>query len=216
LLGPPRQRQLAVRIAAPGGVLGPSRACARVATCVLAWLALRTATCRCPLRFLAPLLVVLAIGGCSEADLGSGGRAATSARVPGDAEPARLTKHTDGDTFYLSGIGKVRLIGIDTPEVYGEQECFGREASGFVEQTVPLGARVRYRLGVEERDRYGRALAFVWLEDGRFLNRMLVARGFAQPLTVPPNVEYEDIFVRAARRARESGRGLWGRPGCAG
>ena len=81
---------------------------------------------------------------------------------------------------------------------------------------MPLDAQVRYRLGVEERDRYGRALAYVWLDDGRFLNRMLVARGFAQPLTVPPNVEYEDVFVRAARRAREAGRGLWGRPGCAG
>jgi micrococcal nuclease len=75
---------------------------------------------------------------------------------------------------------------------------------------------VRYRLGVDERDRYDRALAYVWLRDGRFLNRMLVTRGYAQPLTVPPNVEYEDLFVRAARRARESGRGLWSRPGCSG
>ena len=163
------------------------------------------------------LAAVVALGGCSEEDFSSGGQpAATSARVPSDAEPARLTKHTDGDTFYLSGIGKVRLIGIDTPEVYGEQECFGREASRFVERIVPVDARVRYRLGVEERDRYGRALAYVWLDDGRFLNRMLVAGGFAQPLTVPPNVDYEDIFVRAARCAREAGRGLWGRPGCAG
>lgn len=161
------------------------------------------------LRQLALVTAVLvALGGCSEEELtGGGGRA---------VQQARLTKHTDGDTFYLSGIGKVRLIGIDTPEVFGEQECFGRQASRFVERTVPVGARLRYRLGAEERDRYGRALAYVWLDDGRFLNRMLVARGFAQPLTVPPNVEYEDIFVRAARRARESGRGLWGRPGCAG
>jgi micrococcal nuclease len=150
----------------------------------------------------------VALGGCSEEDFG-GAPAADAAR-------ARLTRHTDGDTFYLSGLGKVRLIGIDTPEVHGEQECFGREASRFVERTVPVGARVRYRLGVEERDRYGRALAYVWLDHGRFLNRMLVARGFALPLTVPPNVEYEDNFVRAARRAREAGRGLWARPGCAG
>jgi micrococcal nuclease len=129
---------------------------------------------------------------------------------------ARVTKHTDGDTFWLSGIGKVRLIGMDTPEVYGGVECFGREASAFVERVVPLGTEVRYRLGVDERDRYDRALAYVWLRDGRFLNRLLVTRGYAQPLTVPPNVEYEDLFVRAARRARERGRGLWGRPGCSG
>ena len=127
---------------------------------------------------------------------------------------ARVTKHTDGDTLWLSGIGKVRLIGVDTPEVYGDDECYGRQASAFVERTVPLGSTVRYRLGTEERDRYGRALAYVYLDRGRFLNLLLVRRGFAQVLTVPPNVEFAERFTRAARRARAAGRGLWGRPGC--
>ena len=81
---------------------------------------------------------------------------------------------------------------------------------------MPLGSAVRYRLGLDERDRYDRALAYVWLRDGRFLNRLLVARGYAQALTVPPNVEYEELFVRAAGRARAADRGLWGRPGCSG
>jgi micrococcal nuclease len=154
------------------------------------------------------------LAGCAEP-------AADPAR-PGERTTARVTKHTDGDTLWLSRIGKVRLIGVDTPEVYpqspayagqgagGGVECYGRQASAFVERTVPLGSEVRYRLGVEERDRYGRALAYVWLRDGRFLNRLLVGRGYAQPLTLPPNVEYEDLFVRAAGRAREAGRGLWG------
>ena len=142
--------------------------------------------------------------------------AGRSEPAAGDLIAARVTKHTDGDTLWLSGIGKVRLIGIDTPEVSGQAECYGREASAFVERTVPLGSEVRYRLGVDERDRYGRALAYLWLEDGRFLNRLLVARGYAQPLTVPPNVEYADRFARVARRAREAGRGLWGRRGCSG
>jgi micrococcal nuclease len=160
------------------------------------------------LRQLAALLCALAVAGCSEPAADSGdGEARTTARV---------TKHTDGDTLWLSGIGKVRLIGVDTPEVYGQAECYGREASAFVERTVPLGSEVRYRLGVDQRDRYGRALAYLWLRDGRFLNRLLVARGYAQPLTVPPNVEYEDLFARVARHAREAGRGLWGRPGCSG
>jgi micrococcal nuclease len=140
----------------------------------------------------------------------------TSAPASAGSASVRVTKHTDGDTLWLSEIGKVRLIGIDTPEVYGSVECYGREASAFVERTVPLGSEVRYRLGVDERDRYGRALAYVWLRDGRLLNRLLVLRGYAQPLTVPPNVEYEDDFVSAARSAREAGRGLWGRPGCSG
>jgi micrococcal nuclease len=141
-----------------------------------------------------------------------------------------VTRHTDGDTLWLSGIGKVRLIGVDTPEVYGiapgraepgpsrkagEVECYGPRASAFVERTVPIGSRVRYRLGVEDRDRYGRALAYVWLGDGRFLNRLLLARGLAQPLTIEPNDEYEVEFLRVTAHARAARLGLWGRPGCA-
>jgi micrococcal nuclease len=156
-----------------------------------------------------PVLASPVLVGCSAAGTESASSDAAGRPL------ARVTKHTDGDTLWLSRIGKVRLIGVDTPEVYGAVECYGREASAFVERTVPLGSEVRYRLGVEERDRYGRALAYVWLGDGRFLNRLLVARGYAQPMTVPPNVEYEDVFVGAAARAREAGRGLWGRDGCA-
>jgi micrococcal nuclease len=160
---------------------------------------------------LAALFIVVALAGCAGTAEDS-----TEPVRPGERTTARVTKHTDGDTFWLSGIGKVRLIGVDTPEVYFGAECYGHEASAFVERILPLGSEVRYRLGVEERDRYGRALAYVWLRDGRFLNRLLVARGYAQPLTVPPNVEYEDLFVRVARRARDAGVGLWGRPGCSG
>ena len=125
-----------------------------------------------------------------------------------------MTKHTDGDTLWLSGIGKVRLIGIDTPEVFGGVECYGPEASAFVKRLLPLGSRVRYVLGVEERDRYGRALAYVYLDDGRFLNLLLARRGYAQPLTIPPNVEFADRFVAASRRARRRALGLWAQDTC--
>jgi micrococcal nuclease len=135
-------------------------------------------------------------------------------QLSSDDGTARVTKHTDGDTLWLSGVGKVRLIGVDTPEVYGGVECFGREASAFVERLLPLGSRVRYRLGVESRDRYGRALVYLHLEDGRFLNLVLVRRGYAQPLTIPPNVEFAGRFVAAARGARRAGRGLWARGAC--
>jgi micrococcal nuclease len=155
-------------------------------------------------------LACLALVGCSDPLTDE-----NAPRGPAGSVSARVTRHTDGDTLYLSGIGKVRLIGVDTPEVFGEDECFGQRASAFVERTAPLGAPVRYRLGVEERDRYGRALAYVWLRGGRFLNRLLLARGYAQVLTIPPNVEYADRFARVARRARRAGRGLWGRTGCA-
>ena len=95
-------------------------------------------------------LACLTLAGCDEQALDPG---------HGPGADARVTRHTDGDTLWLSGIGKVRLIGIDTPEVFGETECYGRAASAFVRRVAPLRSRVRYRLGVERRDRYGRALA---------------------------------------------------------
>ena len=108
----------------------------------------------------------------------------------------------------------MRLIGVDTPEVYGTAECYGHEASAFVERLLPLGSRVGYRLGADPRDRYGRALAYVYLDDGRLLNMVLVRRGLAQPLTVPPNVELADRFIAAARDARRRGAGMWAAGAC--
>jgi micrococcal nuclease len=93
-------------------------------------------------------------------------------------------------------------------------ECFGRRASAFVERLLPLGSRVSYRLGVEPRDRYGRALAYVYLGDGRLLNMVLVERGLAQPSTIPPNDELAGRFVAAARAARRRGAGLWAAGAC--
>ena len=142
-------------------------------------------------------MLALLAGGCSAPE------------VPAERTGARITSVTDGDTVRISGLGRTRLIGVDTPEVYGGVECFGRKASGFAKRVMPPGTPVRYRLGVEPRDRYGRALAYVWLEDGTFVNLLLVKRGYAQPMTIPPNVDYADRFVAASRDARRERRGLW-------
>jgi micrococcal nuclease len=131
------------------------------------------------------------------------------ATASNSTHPAIVTRNTDGDTLWLTRIGKTRLIGVDTPEVYGRQECFGRQASAFTERVLPPGTRVRYRLGLDPTDRYGRTLAYIYLNDGRMFNELLVERGYATPLTIPPNVDYADRFVKAAREAREANRGLW-------
>ena len=157
---------------------------------------------------LAALLAALTLAGCA----GEAADPASDPAKPGERTSARVTKHTDGDTLWLSGIGKVRLIGVDTPEVYGQVECYGRQASAFVARLLPIGSAVSFRLGVDPRDRYGRALAYVYLRDGRMLNMVLVRRGYAQPLTIPPNDELAPRFVAAARGARRRGAGLW-RPG---
>ena len=148
------------------------------------------------IRTLALVAAVIATG-CGGASDAGGKRSAQVERV------------TDGDTIRLVGLGRVRLIGIDTPEVYGKQECYGKEASAFVKRLLAPGQTVTYRVGIEPRDRYGRLLAYVWLKDGRFLNLLLAEEGYALPLTIPPNVDYAERFVAAARRARERGLGLW-------
>ena len=160
------------------------------------------------------LLALAALAGCSEGDLPDAlpieGMSSSAVRV------GTVERITDGDTLRLVDVGPVRLIGVDTPEVFGGFECFGREASAFVKRRLRPGDRVRYRVGVDPRDRFDRLLAYVWLPNGRMLNAMLVERGYATPLTIPPNVEYADRFVAAARRARRAARGLWSRHTCGG
>jgi micrococcal nuclease len=122
----------------------------------------------------------------------------------------------DGDTIRLAGIGPVRLIGIDTPETYGGRvECFGPEATRHVRGLLPRGARVRYVVGEEPRDRYGRLLVYLYMPDGAALNHVLVTAGYATTLTIAPNDRYAHVFERAERAARAARSGMWSRPGCA-
>jgi micrococcal nuclease len=126
----------------------------------------------------------------------------------------RVVRVVDGDTIRvrLDGgrIERVRYIGVDTPESVKPGtpvQCFAKKASHFNASLVS-GRQVTLKTDAEERDRYGRLLAYVYA-DGRFVNRELVARGYARTLTIPPNVAHADEFARLARRAREAGVGLW-------
>jgi endonuclease YncB( thermonuclease family) len=123
---------------------------------------------------------------------------------------AVVTRVVDGDTVDVE-LGhrqvRIRLIGVDTPEVYFGVECFGPEASVFTKAKLD-GASVRLEFDVDRIDPYGRTLGYVWLKD-RLFNRTLVAKGYATVATYPPNVKYEDLFVAAEQRARYAGRGLW-------
>lgn len=130
------------------------------------------------------------------------------------AESDVVVRVVDGDTVVLRSAGKSRLIGVDTPEVFGGQECFGREASAFAKRVLRPGLRVRVERDVEERDRYGRALVYLRLPDRRSFNELLVAQGFAVPLTIPPNVRHAERFHELARRARTREAGLWSSRTC--
>lgn len=132
------------------------------------------------------------------------------------AEQDQVERVVDGDTVVLGSAGKSRLVGVDTPEVFGSRECFAREASAFAKRLMPPGQRVVVERDVEERDRYGRPLVYVRLPDGRSFNELLVAEGFAVPLTIPPNVRHAERLHELAREARERGAGLWSSRTCDG
>lgn len=123
----------------------------------------------------------------------------------------KVTRVVDGDTFVLENGERVRLIGVDTPETVHPSkpvQYFGKEASAFARNLIE-GKRVRLEYDVQQQDRYGRLLAYVYLPDGTFVNAELVKQGYAQASTYPPNVKYVDLFTKLQREAREQNRGLW-------
>jgi len=123
-----------------------------------------------------------------------------------------VARVVDGDTIELEAGEKVRYIGVDAPEsVHPKKpvQCFGKEASKFNKSLV-LGKKVKLIKDISKTDKYGRLLRYVYLADGTFVNLELVTNGYAQAATFPPDVKYSEIFVAAARAAREAERGLWG------
>jgi micrococcal nuclease len=136
-----------------------------------------------------------------------------------------VTRAVDGDTLVLENNERVRLIGIDTPEMHESNKLnrdaqrsgqaveaikqLGRQSYGFTKKLVE-GKRVRLEFDVERYDKYKRILAYVYLEDGTFVNAKIVEEGYASLMTYPPNVKYVDLFLKLYQEARENKRGLWG------
>ena len=122
----------------------------------------------------------------------------------------------DGDTIELRDGRFVRYIGIDAPEVrrkVGDRwvvdpEPFARAATDANRRLVEHQP-VRLEYDVQPKDRYGRILAYVYVGE-RMVNEELLAAGYAQLLTIPPNVRYVERFRAAANEARRARRGLWG------
>jgi len=127
----------------------------------------------------------------------------------------KVVSVVDGDTIQVCCIGwkreKVRYIGVNTPETKHPTrgvEYFGKEASEANRKLVD-GKTVRLEFDVQQYDKYGRTLAYIYLEDGTFVNAWLVENGYAMVMTVPPNVKHHELFLKLQREARETGRGLW-------
>lgn len=117
----------------------------------------------------------------------------------------------DGDTIILSNQEHVRYIGINAPEIAHDMkpaEYFGHEARECNKKLV-LGKRIRLEFDRERQDRHGRTLAYVYLEDGTFVNAELVRAGCAHALYAPQNVKYYESLLTLQRKAIEAQKGMW-------
>jgi micrococcal nuclease len=85
----------------------------------------------------------------------------------------------------------------------------GKRATAFTESLVKKGDKIGIEFDVQQRDKYGRLLGYVYLLDGRMLNEAIVKAGYASLFTYPPNVKYQQRFLKAYREAKERKRGLW-------
>jgi micrococcal nuclease len=173
------------------------------------------------------------IGGIPLGAAADPGGACAPPSKPPSLPTATITRVVDGDTVLLRFPGghqeRTRLIGIDTPEVsdgaglerdvkrYGRDEArvqaLGQQASALTRRLLPRGTRVEVEHDVQDRDRHGRLLAYLWTPDAGLVNLVIMREGYARVITVPPNVRYEARFRACQREARAAERGLWRRVG---
>ena len=129
----------------------------------------------------------------------------------------RVLRVVDGDTVeidYQGAVTDVRLIGVDTPETVHPSkpvEAYGKEASNFTRNLL-LGESVYLRFDVEQTDRYGRLLAYLYrAPDGLFVNLEIVRQGYGHAYTRFP-FKHIELFRHYGTKARAAGKGLYGTP----
>jgi len=130
----------------------------------------------------------------------------------------------DGDTVKLENGLWVRLLGIDTPEYYDSDKLLrdARRRKQDISTIKEMGAlskaftreilknkRVRLEFDAEKYDKYDRLLAYVFLQDGTFVNAKIIEYGYARVMIIPPNLKYADLFIRLQQEAKAAKRGLW-------
>ncbi len=136
--------------------------------------------------------------------------------VPEGADYYKVLRVVDGDTIAVEIDGAsqtIRLIGIDTPELHDSRtgvQCFAQEAANRAKELL-AGARVTLEVDLSqgEKDKYRRRLAYVFREDGLFLNRVLIAEGYGEEYTYNEPYKYQKEFKAAQVAAKSGKRGLW-------
>jgi micrococcal nuclease len=132
------------------------------------------------------------------------------ALLPGTAAAQRVRQIIDGDTITVSGVGVVRLLGVDAPEKtggYRQSEPFGDAATTFMKRLLE-GQIVRLEYDGAAKDQYNRTLAYVFLPDGRLANVEIIKAGFAETYRRFEYKRKPDFFA-AEREAKDAKRGMW-------
>ena len=141
-----------------------------------------------------------------------------------DYENIYVTKVIDGDTLRLASGEDLRLIGIDSPEMFESNKLYrdaqnsgedirqiiakGKRSWKFMEQ-LAQSKTIRLEFDEERYDKYGRLLAYAFLPDGTFINAQIVKEGYAKPYIIKPNVRYADLFYQLYWEAQKNKKGLW-------
>ncbi|MEO1483572.1 MAG: thermonuclease family protein [Myxococcota bacterium] len=142
------------------------------------------------------------------ATVGCGGEASEGGADSCGPAQGVIARVIDGDTAELTDGARLRYLLVDTPELGTAPECYGPEAKRQNEALV-LGKEVRLEFDLECQDRFGRLLAYLYVGD-RMINEVLVQRGYARVIVIPPNERYEPEIREAERSARSNQAGLWG------
>jgi micrococcal nuclease len=141
---------------------------------------------------------------------GTGAPPAGEQGIPSSATEASVEYVHDGDTLFLTDGRKVRLLGINTPEIGENAECYGDEATAELKAMLPEGAHVWVLQDVEPLDQYGRSLLFIYTDSAVNVNLALISSGAAEVEMYAPNLLLRDQLEAGEETARSTGLGLWG------
>jgi micrococcal nuclease len=174
---------------------------------------------RAPISLVTTLTLLALLGttaGCASSgkpvDSDTGAGAGTSTGAGTYIQTGTVVSITDGDTLRLTVDDtelRVRLIGIDTPEVYPNLECYGAEAEAALAGLAAPGSTVGIVYDRDPRDQFDRELLYLFTADGRLINLELVAQGYAKAVLFEPNDRYWNELRNAEQSAREAQRGRW-------
>ncbi len=146
----------------------------------------------------------------------------TSHIFKSEGELYSVIRSIDGDTIIISYNDvneKVRLIGVNTPESVDPRkkvECFGKEASLYTKSLLEnRKVRIEFDATQDRRDKYGRLLAYIFRDDGLFVNQEIIKNGYGYEYTYKYRYKYENIFKKFQNDASLQKLGLWRDDACA-